>query len=179
MAQDKVFQQEVAATAKPRSHQRDPLEGPSWHEARLANNAPTTKFPDGWSFENGHGPKCPDREILFQASLPSTVSAMSAGRSIRCSGATIRSGGKSRSSPGALHSPRKSSACPLTPSNTSSGLPTAPCLNALVNCHLCAGQFIALFRQFFSVLVSRNVLTRREVLAGFDPQWPVLKIVEA
>jgi hypothetical protein len=47
MAQDKVFQQEVAATAKPRSHQRDPLEGLSWHEARLANNAPTTKFPDG------------------------------------------------------------------------------------------------------------------------------------
>jgi hypothetical protein len=33
-----------------------------------------------------------------------------------------------------------------------------------------------LFRQLISVRVSRNVLMQRRVLAGFHPQWPILKL---
>jgi hypothetical protein len=53
MTQDNAFQQEVTATAKTRSHRRDPLGGPPAMNTRLPNNAPTTKFPGGSGFEKG------------------------------------------------------------------------------------------------------------------------------
>jgi hypothetical protein len=39
-----------------------------------------------------------------------------------------------------------------------------------------AGKNYARFRQFFSVLVSRNVPLGLEVLAPFNPLWPLLNL---
>jgi hypothetical protein len=43
--------------------------------------------------------------------------------------------------------------------------------------HLCSGRKNnARFRQFFSVLVSRNVPMGGRVLASFNPLWPLLNL---